>query len=225
MEPADLYPGVVQLRVGVGALILQLCHGILTAGAADADLALLLAVEIDQDLTVDKVRRHLHRSCKSGLLIPGEETLDGTMLDRVRGEDREADCIADPVVSAKRRTASVYPAILDVGLDGVGLKIEVHILILLAHHIHMALEGDARPILIARCGALADQYVACVIHLALQTLLLGKVLQVGDHLLLLLGGARDTGDLVEVVEDLLRLLVDDFIAHSSIDSSWWFTFP
>ena len=64
--------------------IMESCLCILTAGATHKDLTLILAIEVQQDITRHKALLHCFRTRQTGLLIDRKQTLNGAMLNIIR---------------------------------------------------------------------------------------------------------------------------------------------
>ncbi len=104
---------------------------------------------------------------------------------------------ADAVVGAQRRAVCLHPFAVDV--DRVVQKVERHVGVLLAHHIHVALEHDGGFALHGGGGRLVHHDVADGVLSVVDAALAGELLQIGDDLFLFF---RRTGDLGDLVEDL-----------------------
>ena len=89
----------------------------------------------------------------------------------------------------------------------------LHILVLLADHIGMALEDHRVEMFAARRSRLLDHHVIEVIHSGFQPQLGSKVQQIFTNRLLI---ARTTGngaDLLKIPEHIRRFTVFDYIFH------------
>lgn len=64
------------------------------------------------------------------------------MLDRVVLQDGETRRDADSVVRSERSTRSTQVTIDDTGDQGIRVKVDAHIIILLDNHIHVTLQTD-----------------------------------------------------------------------------------
>ena len=85
---------------------------------------------------------------------------------------------ADTAIGPQRRPAGPYPPAIHIGIDGIGLEIELHIGILLAHHIHMGLQSHRRPVLKPCRSRFAHHNVADGIALAFQSVTAGEIDQI-----------------------------------------------
>ena len=156
------------------------------AGAGDEDLALVLRVEVDEVVACHESGLHADGTRELRLLIACEDTLDGSVLNVVGGEDGELDGIAYTVVGTECRPLGVQPVAVDIGLDGVLGEVEVYIHELVADHVHVALQNCRGTVLKTLRGGLADKHVAGFVDFRLQTVTLAKVLEIFNHLLLML---------------------------------------
>lgn len=90
MEAGDLDAEVAQLRMAVAALISQLTDSIAPAGAAYADLSLLLAVQVDPGSYSEESGSISVAPVSPVSSLSGEEALDRAMLtnDNRQGKAR-----------------------------------------------------------------------------------------------------------------------------------------
>ena len=98
------------------------------------------------------------------------------------------------VVGAQRRAASLEPAVVLVGVDGVGEGIGHSD----AHHVHVVEQYDGFCLLVARCGGFADDDAVLLVAFVLQVEPLGELAQVVGYFLLVVGGSWY---LVQLTED------------------------
>ena len=93
--------------------------GVETAGAAHAELALVLGVEIDEDVALQDAGTELVRAGHAGLLVVGHEDLDGTVRDAFILEDGKAHGHADAVVGTEGGAVRGDPFAVYIGVDRV----------------------------------------------------------------------------------------------------------
>lgn len=93
------------------------------------------------------------------------------------------------------------PPAVDARADRVPVEIELHVGVLLADHVHMRLENNRRTVLEARRGGLAHHHVADGVLLVFEIVLPGEIDQKFDDPALLLRGARNPCDGVELLPD------------------------
>ena len=99
-------------------------HRIHAAGAADAEVALVLVVEVDERLAGDESLLHGTGAVEAGLFRYREEAFEAGMRNRIVVEDGHRRGHADAVVGAEGRVVGDHPAVFDDILDGIGGKIE-----------------------------------------------------------------------------------------------------
>ena len=145
---------------------------------------------------------------QTSFLITCENTLDRTMLDVVAVEDGEFDGTTDTIISTKCCALRFHPLTIDIGLDGILVEIKLHIHEFVAYHIHVTLEDDGLSVLQASGGRLADDDVARLVNNSLQVVAFTKLLQVLNHLLLVLGRARNLVDFSKLLEHASRFQFD-----------------
>ena len=85
------------------------------------------------------------------------------MLHIVGSEDGQFDGTTNTIVGTQSGALSRQPLTIDVGLDGVFIKIKLYIDKFVAHHIHVALEDHSLAIFHALGGWFADDDVACFV--------------------------------------------------------------
>ena len=207
----DVVARVPALQVGnvdaeEGVVLRRLFHripergdGVDAAGTADEDLALVLRVEVDEVFAREHLLAQFESPRKAGLLVDRKERLDGPVLHRGVDHDGQRGGHADTAVGAQRRTFGPDPPAVDVRADRVVVEIELHVGVLLADHVHVGLEDNRRAILEARRGGFAHHHVADGILLILDVVLPGEIDQEFDDLALLLRGARNPCDGIELL--------------------------
>ena len=171
--------------------------GVDAARTADEDLAIVLRVEVDEVLAREHPLAQLESAGEARLLVHGEQRLQRTVLRLGVDQHGQRRGHADAAVGAQRRTLGTHPAVLDARADGVVLEVELHVGVLLAHHIHMGLEDHRGLRLVTRRGGLAHHHVANGVFPVFEPVLLGERHEVLDDLALALRGARHLGDGVE----------------------------
>ena len=188
---ADAY-GYVAL-FGLYGLEVERSGGVHAAGAAYVQFALGLRVEVEQVFAAQPSALEVERTVHAGLFIHGEQCLQRGMHGVLVGQDSHGGRNADTVVSAQSRTVGRYPlaVLLYIGLDGVFLKVEDAVVVLLRHHVHMALQDDTRMVFHAGRRRFADQHVADLVLQGLQTQALTVIDQEGSYFLFLSARTRN----------------------------------
>ena len=155
-----------------------------TACTAHKDFALVLAVKIHQHASLHEARLHTFCTGQTSFLVACENTFNGTMLDVRTAQDSHLHGHADTVIRAQRCTLCLHPFAVHISLDGILVKVELHIGVLLAHHVHVALQDEGLAVLHSRSGGLADNHVSGFVTFSLQTQAFSIFGQEVNHLLL-----------------------------------------
>ena len=100
----------------------------------------------------------------AGFLVLGNQGFQWTVLQVLGLQDSHDGSHTQAVVGTQRRTPGLYPITIDEGFDRVPGEIVHGIIVLLRHHVHVGLQDNALPVLHTRCGRLADDDVACLVH-------------------------------------------------------------
>ena len=174
-----------------------------TACTADENLTFVLGVEIDEVFSPHETRLHPFGTGETGLLVAGEDTFYRTMLDVLRKQQCHFHSYTNTVVSTQCSSLGLHPLAVDIGLYGILLEIEIHILVLLANHIHMALEYHGLAVLITWCCSLSDDDVSGFVNLSLQSEAFAELAEKGYHLLFALRRAGYLIHLCKAVEHCL----------------------
>ena len=174
-----------------------------TAGTGDKDFALVLRVEVDEVLARHEVVLHALGTGQAGLLVAGEDALQRTMLQTVVGQNGHLHGHANAIVGSQGGTLGPHPFAIDVGLDGIAVEVELAVGILLAHHIHVALQDDGGLALHPRRSGFAYDDIAHLVATSLQAQLLPILEQEVYHPFLALGGARHLVHLCKALKHTL----------------------
>ena len=145
-----------------------------TACTADEELSLILAVEIDEQITLHEIFRHAIGTCQTCFLVAGEHTLNGAMLQSVVFEHGKFHGTAYAIVSPQCGALGLQPFTVNIGFDGVVVKIDIHINQLLAHHVSMALQNQRLPVFIPLGGRFADNHISGFVNHGFQTMFFSK---------------------------------------------------
>ena len=167
-------------------LIAESRRGTATAGTTYKDIALFLVVEVHHHPALQKISRHGLGTCQAGFLVTGEDTLQRAVLNVVGTQDGNLHGTADTVISTQCSTFCLHPVSIHISLYGIVVEVELHIVVLLAHHVHVALQNQYRTVLHTRSGRLADDHIAYLVALGFQTKTTAYFQQVFHHLVLLL---------------------------------------
>lgn len=184
-------------------LVVELGGGVDAAGAADAVLALVFVVEVEEDLALEPALAEAVGAGETRLLVHGDEGFECGMGDFLVLEDGEDGGDADAVVGTEGGAVGREPRTVQHWLDGVFHEVELLAAVLLADHVHVSLQAHAGALLVALAGGLADEHIAQLVALGLETVLLAPVHEVGRDALFVLRGARNLHDFTEPVPHAL----------------------
>ena len=154
--------------------------------ATGAELALLLGVEVEKDVTLKDTRLEGIGSGHTGLLVVGDKGLKRSVFESLvlKGGKGEGD--ADAVVRAEGGSLCGHPLPFNLGLDRVGEEIVLCLGGLLRNHVHVSLHDDSLAVLESRSGRNGEYDVAGVILSDIDSMLLSPVQKVLANLLLML---------------------------------------
>ena len=172
-------------------------HQIHTACTGGGGHALILGVQIDEAACGHAGVVELPCSLHAGLLSGSDQALQLGMGDGVVVQDCHDDGNGNAVVTAQRSAAGAHPIAVDVGDDGIGQKIVLHVGVFLADHVHMPLEKQSGLVGRVGSGLLHDEHVQRLVLIAGKTSFTGKLHQIiGDRLLV----PRSVGNLANILK-------------------------
>ena len=108
------------------------------------------------------------------------------MLNVICFQNSHFHCHTDAVVGTKRSPFCLHPLSINISLNGVFREIKLYIAVLLADHIHMALQNDGLTVFEAWSRGLSDDDISHFVPLCVEAELLAEIEQELDHLLFLL---------------------------------------
>ena len=183
--------------------------GIDTAGAAHVELALGLAVEVQQVVAVQLAFLQAEGTGHAGLLVGGDEGLQRAVLDGLRGEDAHDGGHAQTVVGSEGGVVGIHPVAHNLGLDGVLQEVVLLAGTGLGHHVHVGLQHHGVHILHAFGGGFAQNDVAHLVHAAVNLVLFCPVHKEFTHNLFVLRGTGALGESIEIAPQLFGFEVFD----------------
>ena len=197
----SLYGDAELLHVLVDAFRLEaeLSVGIQAAGAAHIQFSLCLGIHVDEDITFKYAALESLGSGHAGLLVDSEEGLYRSVRDVLGLEDGHCHGAADTVVGSEGGALGLYPLTVDVCLHRVFLPVVLYVVVVLRHHVEVALEDDALAVLHAGCGGLADDDVADLVADGLQSEALAEILHEVHGPPLFFRGTRNLCQRMEVL--------------------------
>ena len=137
------------------------------SGASDAELPLLLGVEVDEGLAAEEAFLDGLGAVHSGLLGDGEEALQPAH-GPVALEQGEGRGYAYAVVGSQGGVLGDHPSVLDHVLDRVLPEVVLHPCVLLADHVLVSLEHDGGDILLSGGRLLDNEDVTGLVGLAFE---------------------------------------------------------
>ena len=182
----------------VGHFLVAQCGGdVDAAGRTDDELTPELGVEVEQDLTIQLAFGQIVGTIHARLLVGSDESLNGTVFQVSALHDTHDGSNTDAVVTSQGRALSLYPSVLNIGLDGIVDKVVCTVGCFLRHHVHVGLQQHRLTVLHAGSGRLAHDDIVTGVLEGFHTYTLGKIKQ---ELLYLLQMARGAGHLCEGIE-------------------------
>ena len=166
-----------------------------SAGTTDADFAVVLRVEVEQDVATEPVLLELEGAGHACLFIDGEQKLQRRVWNVVRLHHGKHGGHPQSIVGSEGGAFGLDPVVVHGHPDAFGVEIERRVVVFLVDHVHMALEDDRLAVLHAGCGWLANEHIADGVGFDLEAGLFG---QAGDPLTNSLFLPGCTGNGVEV---------------------------
>ena len=105
-----------------------------------------------------------------------------------------------PSSPPKGRALGAHIAAVYDRVDGILLKIQRAVGGLVAHHVQMALQDQARLLLVSGCGRCLDEHIAHLVLTAGKAVGLGELHAVVAQCLFVVGGVRNAADLLKVIK-------------------------
>ena len=130
--------------------------GVLAACARYENLSFLLRVDVDEHIARHKTGLHAESTGQTCLLVAGEHTLYRAMSNVVAVEQGQLHGATNTVVGTQRGAFGAKPFAVNVGLNGIVVKVEVDVHQFLTHHVHVALQNQRLAVLVTGRGAFAD---------------------------------------------------------------------
>ena len=140
-------------------LIVELHRCIYAACASHEYLTLLLRIQVHKQLAAHEARLELGGAGQTGLLRYGEKALQRSVLDLAAVHHCQSHGYTHAVIGPEGGTAGLEPAVLHVGLDGLGQEIMFQCGVFLAHHVLMGLHDNRLTVLESGSGRFGYQHV------------------------------------------------------------------
>ena len=109
------------------------------AGAAHAELALFLGVQIDEDIALENAGLEAVGAGHAGFLVIGYKYFHGAMLYALVFQDGKAHGNSDTIICTKGGAVCGYPFAINICADGVREEVVGRIGGFLRNHVHVAL--------------------------------------------------------------------------------------
>ena len=204
LSPGNLHGnGFVALSEGL-AFETEGCRGIHTAGTAYEHLAFVFGVEVDKCLAGEETRFKRKSAVHAGLFRDSEQALQLTSR-KVAFQKCKAGSYADAVVCAQSGILCYHPAVLDLIGDGLGKEVEIESRVFLADHILMGLKHKGGNVFLARSGFFHYKDIACLVCLAFQTMVFGKLLKPCGHRGFVAAFTRNRRNFLKNLEDRIGI--------------------
>ena len=198
-KPRDvrLHGGAGHSRTGDGQMALDAA----SARTACGQHAFFLGVDVHQNPAL-KVRK-IHGRCtqQAHLLADGQHDLQRRVGNVLCVQNSQRIGHGNAVVAAKGRALGAHIAAVYDRVDGILLKIQRAVGGLVAHHVQMALQDQARLLLVSGCGRCLDEHIAHLVLTAGKAVGLGELHAVVAQCLFVVGGVRNAADLLKVIKN------------------------
>ena len=198
-KPRDvrLHGGAGHSRTGDGQMALDAA----SARTACGQHAFFLGVDVHQNPAL-KVRK-IHGRCtqQAHLLADGQHDLQRRVGNVLCVQNSQRIGHGNAVVAAKCRALGAHIAAVYDRVDGILLKIQRAVGGLVAHHVQMALQDQARLLLVSGCGRCLDEHIAHLVLTAGKAVGLGELHAVVAQCLFVVGGVRNAADLLKVIKN------------------------
>ena len=192
-----LYGGAGHSRTGDGQMALDAA----SARTACGQHAFFLGVDVHQNPAL-KVRK-IHGRCtqQAHLLADGQHDLQRRVGNVLCVQNSQRIGHGNAVVAAKGRALGAHIAAVYDRVDGILLKIQRAVGGLVAHHVQMALQDQARLLLVSGCGRCLDEHIAHLVLTAGKAVGLGELHAIVAQCLFVVGGVRNAADLLKVIKN------------------------
>ena len=189
-----------------------------TSGAGHRKDALLLGIDVDEGTALEGCQIHTGSTLHTDLFVHGDDDFQRRMGNGLIRQQRQSVGHSDAVVTAQGGATGKDIAAIVGHIQTVGIHIDGAILILLADHVHMALNNDRLMVLQAAGALLEHDHIIQFILEIPDAVLLGKGHQIIGDQFGIPGTVGDGTDLFKISKNRRRLqtcqLVRDHLKHS-----------
>lgn len=196
-QTANAHLHIIEILGSVAAFVGEIGSGVDAACAAYEDLAVVFRIEVQKHRAADHILAEVLGSFEADLLVDGEESLNRTVNQILVDHHGHSGGAADAVVGAESGALGLNPLAVDISLDRVFHKIMAYVAVLLGNHVHVGLKDHRRGVLMTGSGRLAHHYVAHLVGLNLDAVVVGEFYEKIPDLLFMAGGTRNFRDFIE----------------------------
>ena len=162
---------------------------------------LFLGVDVHQNPALKVGKIHGRCTQQAHLLADGQHDLQRRVGNVLCVQNSQRIGHGNAVVAAKGRALGAHIAAVYDRVDGILLKIQRAVGGLVAHHVQMALQDQARLLLVSGCGRCLDEHIAHLVLTAGKAVGLGELHAVVAQCLFVVGGVRNAADLLKVIKN------------------------
>ena len=192
-----LYGGAGHRNTGNG----QMAFNAASACTACGQHPLFLGVDVHQNPALKVGKIHGRCTQQAHLLADGQHDLQRRVGNVLCVQHSQCVGHGNAVVAAKGRALGAHIAAVYDRVDGILLKIQRAVGGLVAHHVQMALQDQARLLLVSGCGRCLDEHIAHLVLTAGKAVGLGELHAVVAQCLFVVGGVRNAADLLKVIKN------------------------
>ncbi len=164
------------------------------ARAAHVDLTFFFGVGVDQNVCLQPVRLQTERTVHARFFGHGQQHFQRTVFNAVIGQHRQRRSHTNAVIRTQRGAARFHPFAVDVRLDWVFSEVVNGVVVFLWNHVQVRLQNHRLAVFHTRGGRFADQNVANLVALSVQTLFLRPAHNMFGKLFFVIGRVRNRAD-------------------------------
>ena len=192
-----LYGGAGHRNTGNG----QMAFNAASACTACGQHSFFLGVDVHQNPALKVGKIHGRCTQQAHLLADGQHDLQRRVGNVLCVQNSQRIGHGNAIVAAKGRALGAHIAAVYDRVDGILLKIQRAVGGLVAHHVQMALQDQARLLLVSGCGRCLDEHIAHLVLTAGKAVGLGELHAVVAQCLFVVGGVRNAADLLKVIKN------------------------
>ena len=192
-----LYGGAGHRNTGNG----QMAFNAASACTACGQHSFFLGVDVHQNPALKVGKIHGRCTQQAHLLADGQHDLQRRVGNVLCVQNSQRIGHGNAIVAAKGRALGAHIAAVYDRMDGILLKIQRAVGGLVAHHVQMALQDQARLLLVSGCGRCLDEHIAHLVLTAGKAVGLGELHAVVAQCLFVVGGVRNAADLLKVIKN------------------------